>query len=490
MPQRPNVLWIQTDEHRADSLGCYGSAWARTPHLDALAARGTVFRRAYCASPVCVPSRSSQLAARYPQELNTLNNAVQEVANVFPAGTLTFPEVFARAGYQTANFGKSHTPAHPTWQFNDRAAMDKRYASPWKLNEAYDEARHRVVHRPGGERGVILGGTYPSADDHPSRQSTDKAIRFLDTRDAGKPFLLRVSHNWPHTPVLPPPPWDRLFAPEELPIRLFDAEALAARCAELRRSAAKQNLRALSGAQLKQIWTDYMGLVACVDHEVGRLLAALEARGLREDTLVVFSADHGTLLGEWGATQKGNFDELVWRVPFIWSCPGRIPEGQVRDDLAALLDTGRTLLGCAGLADHAPEGWRGRDLFRDPAPEAVFGQIHYPNRAAEVLTRPGVRAEPLKPGQAMRVAVRTARHRLDADWMLDGRPLTPAEADGHLFDLEADPLERANRWDDPAHRGTREALWAALQRWQGEIDRNPELFETRAIAECGLRNAD
>ena len=99
MDRHPNILWIQTDEQRPDSLRCYGSAWARTPCTDHLAERGVVMKNAYCQSPICAPSRSSQLTGRYPQEVNSLTNLGAGLSGVFPAGTITFPEVFQKAGY-------------------------------------------------------------------------------------------------------------------------------------------------------------------------------------------------------------------------------------------------------------------------------------------------------------------------------------------------------------------------------------------------------
>ena len=157
---RPNVLWIQTDEQRPDSLGCYGSEWAKTPYIDALARRGIVYRNCVCNSPVCVPSRASQLAARYPQELRTVLNQVYALDDIYPAGTITFPEVFAEAGYATASIGKWHTPNHPTWQHNDPLINLDQYSGYYALNERYDEDKYRVIKRPGGTP-IILAGTYP-----------------------------------------------------------------------------------------------------------------------------------------------------------------------------------------------------------------------------------------------------------------------------------------------------------------------------------------
>ncbi|MGC9350306.1 MAG: sulfatase family protein, partial [Anaerolineae bacterium] len=415
----PNVLWIQTDEHRPDSLGCYGSAWAKTPNIDALAARGIVFRNCVCNSPVCVPSRASQLTGLYPQEVNTVNNAVAEefamkrpapTDHVLPAGTATFPEVFAAAGYATASFGKWHMPAHKTWQLNKPLINLDEYSGYYALNEAYDEDAHHVIKRPGATP-IILAGTYPTAEAHPSQVITDQAIEWLRSLPEDQPFMLRVSHNWPHTPVLAPPPFDTLYDPDEIPIRFYDEAAYATRSERDRRIADHHRMKELSRDQVRQMWKDYMGLVACVDHETGRLLAALRELGLEEETVVLFSADHGKALGEWGATEKGFYDSEVWRVPFILAGPGIEARGEVREEICELIDTGRTLLALSGL--EAPTAFRGRDLLADPAPDAVFAQIGWPDPEAP-LFKQAMGAGPA--AASMRAAVRTTEYRMDVTW--------------------------------------------------------------------------
>ncbi len=475
MTMQPNILWIQTDEQRPDSLGCYGSDWARTPNIDALAASGTIFERAFCQSPVCVPSRTSQLAGRYPQECNTLNNALANcpLQDVAP-GITFFPQIFRDAGYETVSLGKWHTPHNPTWERTELMGLDRRYAGFFGLADGYDEDEYHVIKRPGGTS-VILAGTYPVRAGNPGEVLTDKAIEFLQDRSTDRPFLLRVSFNWPHTPVLPPPPFQDTYAPDEIPIRYFDEQAYNTRSARDRARADTQRVRELSRDQIRQVWKDYMGLVAYVDYEVGRLLDVLTAAGSRENTIVMFSADHGKLLGEWGATEKGVFDDQVWRVPFIWSWPGHIAAGERRRDLCEIMDTARTLLALAGL-DCTPPDCRGRNLFADPAPAAVFGQIGYPNVNARVLQHEKVRPGPLKPGQAMRIAVRTDRYRMDIDWMRDGKRVPFEQADGNLFDLGTDPLERHNLWNDPGATDIAKELHQYLRNWQDRIVQNPELL--------------
>ena len=189
-----------------------------------------LFHNCFCPSPICVPSRSSQLSARYPQELNTVSNP----AFPFPSGTVTFPEILAGKGYYTVNYGKWHTLPHPIWQASEELRHFRHYAFCEGLGEGYREEDYGVINirRFGG---LILSGSYPGGEDTPSRYITDRGIEFLHNHDGEKPFLLRISHSWPHTPILPPPPFGKLYQPDDIPIRYFDEAAYLSRSRRDRR---------------------------------------------------------------------------------------------------------------------------------------------------------------------------------------------------------------------------------------------------------------
>ena len=468
MPRCPNILWIQTDEQRPDSLGCYGSTWARTPNVDRIARRGAVMQNAVCQSPVCLPSRSSQLSGRYPQEFACLNNMLAAAGETFPEPVQTFPEIFRDAGYDTRNYGRYHCLKPGVFETNcPTPDCLPEVGNPFRLADDYDENSHHVLKRPGKHhRELIIAGTYPEGAANSCQLSTDRAIAFLRNRAAdAPPFLLRVSYNWPHTPTLAPLPYDRLYDPETLPVRSFSEKAYAGRAAYDRAYADLHLMRDLTPAQVGQVWKDYMGLCAYVDSEAGRLLATLEDLGLLENTIILYSADHGKSLGEWGSGEKGTFDRDVWRVPMIWSFPGSIPEGDVRTEPAEIIDTGRTLLALAGLEDRIPTPYRGRNLFGNgPAADAAFGVI-----------RPPVQDLPDFPADLMRVAVRTNRFRLDMNWGIDGSIPAPGQQDGNLFDLHTDPYEEENLWDSPGQQSAKQALIRRLDAWIRRHELDPRL---------------
>jgi len=466
----PNILWIQTDEQRTSSLGCYGSEWARTPNIDRIAENGTVFTQAFTQCPQCVPARNSQLAARYPQELNCTFN---QAGIPFPEGTRTIVDVLNEAGYYTVTYGKQHTSAPIEWAEEKNWILNQEYAAYYNLNEKYDPEEYGVL-TPSGERegGIIRAGIYPGGDDNPSRNITDWAIDFLHGREMDQPFFLRVSHNYPHTPVLPSKPWDTYYDPSKIPIVYVDNETIETRSSWNREGSAGEALSNLSREEYDRTWQHYMGLCAQVDDEVGRLMKVMDELGLTGNTIIVYSSDHGAGLGVHGLVTKGNFDDASWRVPYIWSWPGHVPEGVVTDDLAEMTDMNRTLLGLCGLEDLIPDNWRGRDLFKDPAPDAVFGQIGYPNSHSEV----GLKGDKRDHFAQMRVGMRTGRYQMDYSFMKDGVKM-PVE-DGNLFDIDNDPGELKNLWDDPDYQEIKAELAERMDRWFEEIDKPAILFET------------
>ncbi|MCK5805208.1 MAG: sulfatase-like hydrolase/transferase [Lentisphaeria bacterium] len=487
MKSPPNILWIQTDEQRPDSLGCYGSDWARTPNIDSLAASGVTMLNAFCQAPICSPSRMSQLAGRYPAELNALSNLGADrkpregVPEVLPPKTVTFPEILARAGYSTTTIGKTHTPRHEqTWQRDTRITIFRNDASYTDLGAAHDPEACRIVQRPGGHP-IIIGGSYPEGCKHPTAEVTDQSIAFLEVKGREKPFLLRISYNSPHTPVMPPAPFDQTYDNTDIPVRLFSRAAYETRSRWDRAIADRDRMDMLSAEQQRQAWYDYMSLAAYVDHEVGRVLDSLDRTGLRENTIVLFSSDHGRALGEWGAGEKCMFDDQVWRVPFIWNFPQKIPAASRRDDLCELRDTGRTLLALTGLTENIPKTFGGRDLFSDtPPPNAVFGQIGWPELRTPILTKEELSSyEKSMHGipvynSELRLAVRTDRYRLDVGWMANGERI--ADQDGNLFDLQTDPHETINVWDDENFVDTRTELLGMLQQHYQELKLDPRLL--------------
>ncbi len=455
---RPNVLWIQTDEQRPDSLGCYGSAWAKTPVIDALAAKGTVFTECHVQSPVCVPSRSSMLFCKYPPELDIYENVKQFKDGYLDPAQKTWVNCLADAGYRTVSLGKWHTPNHPTWQENQLFDLFHEAADYYQLRGEFKgkESEYRVVNRQGERYPIIIGGIYPHHDYGvtPATYLTDLAVDKLQELQKGdQPWLLRVSYIWPHTPVLAPEPWDRLYDPQEVPSRAVNRAAYETRSAYDRWFADYQGGFKLDEKTWRQCAADYYGLCAHVDNQVGRLVQELERLGLLDGTIVAFNADHGRSLGEAGLCEKGTYDREVWRVPFVFSCPGLIPEGKTDAQLCELLDFGATITALCGVP--LAEGMRGRNVFTSSAPEAVFGIIEI--------------------GDYRRAGVFNGKYRFDCTVAYKYALLPEAECDPNLFDLEADPHEEQNLAQNPEYAPLMKELYGRIRSWLKETD-NTALF--------------
>lgn len=456
----PNIIWFHVDEQRPDSLGCYGSIWAKTPNLDRLAKQGAVFQECHVQSPVCVPSRTSQLFCRYPQDVGVYDNKYYYKDGIVNPEWMTFPQIFAANGYRTCSFGKWHTPNHPTWQEN---TLWQHFATVgmYALRNTSLEESHRIVKRPKGSS-IILAGIYPH--DHwgatSSSQITDMSLRWLEENSqSNQPFFLRVSHLWPHTPVLPPSPWHELYSAEEIPCNLDEYAR-----AKQQRSGFDQMLANGQGGELldEKTWRwirqCYYGLCAQLDHQVGRVLHRLDELGLTQNTIIVYSSDHGKHLGEYGCCEKCSFDREVWRVPFIIAGPGVKP-GQIRTDLCEAMDLGPTLLSLAGL--KSVDSMCGRDLFSSDEPDSVFGVIEM-----------GGKNEPTRPyakdTQGLRRAgIRTKRWRCDFTISLKGGVETKSakQVDASLFDVKNDPWEMLNLAKQEKHAKILNDLIQRTQEW-------------------------
>jgi arylsulfatase A-like enzyme len=450
--KRPNIIWIYCDELRADALGCYGNQHfrPRTPHLDRLADGGVRFENCFTNSPICVSARMAKLSARYPEETGVYANEPAFEACTYHGRHLTFPEVFAREGYATASFGKTHLPrgVHP-WGVDDQTGKEAAL-----IRDRCDP--ESIIEGPGPR--TTIGGRYTSSDPFPPLVITENATRWMSEQTGN--FLCRVSYLQPHTPVAPPPPFHMMYAAENFPKSTPRDEgqrsALEKRMGEICRA------WELSPQQFFDIQSWYYGLTSWVDAEVGKLLAWLEDRDQLADTLIVFDADHGASLGEYGCVGKHLFARRTHRIPRIISWPEHVGGGQVREDICEGLDLARTLLGAAGL--ESPEEFRGRDLLNTSSTEAVYATIGH--------GLPWSVAFPYKQyGQwhgdtpwPRRSCVRTQRHRLEMTVRHDGRAVSGEAREIFLADRESDPQEINNLAEAPAHADVRDHLLALLEK--------------------------
>ena len=432
--RRPNVLWLMTDEQRPDSLGCYGSPWARSPRLDELASSGTLFESAYTPSPVCVPARSSLLTGRMPSSTGVYHNQ-QRLA----PGAAFLTWAFEKAGYRTASFGKKHYFVKGRQAFQTEGGQPTEdVVSPTQYLKGRNPADYEAVIYPGAQPWILAGEFPEDATKTAEALNVDLAINWLSGLGAGDRFFLRLSLNAPHTPVVAPRPFWKSMDPDSIRLPVLADE-------ELRRKPRWESvaLRDYQGAfrltreQIRNARRAYYERVAFLDAQISRLLDFLKRRGQWKDTIIVFVSDHGTDLGDYGLFQKQTFYEQVARVPFFFAWPGMVRAGgRVKTPVStiALLPT---VLELAGLP--APSTSLARVLREggEPASGDVISEIKLGYRKHRDDERI--------------LMVRRGRYKL-VHYPDSGDP------DGALYDLETDRLERRNLYSDAIYRATVAAL--------------------------------
>lgn len=387
--QRPNVLLVFTDQQRFDTVGALGNPVIRTPHLDRLVREGAAFTSAYTPSPVCVAARCSLIYGQYPYHTGCYDNG-------FPMpedGRQTVFGALSAAGYRTHGVGKCHFTGDPRGLrgFQSRESQEEIVRDP----DADDYLRflrgHGFAHvaDPHGVRGELYYVPQPAqmpAALHPTQWVGDRAVAFLGEQ-AGReqPWLLYAGFVHPHPPFAPPAPWHKLYRAPLMPLPHVpqDAEALWTYINrwqnryKYRDQGVDQNL-------VRCLKAYYYACISFIDYQVGRMLDTLAATGQLDDTLLLFTSDHGELLGDYHCFGKRSMHDACARVPLLARLPGRFAAGRRCDRPASLVDVAPTVLGAcgAGLGTHESDG---QDLAGVAAGRiarpAVFGQIQREGRA-------------------------------------------------------------------------------------------------------------
>ncbi|WP_137701957.1 sulfatase-like hydrolase/transferase [Marimonas lutisalis] len=489
--KRPNILLISADQLRADCLGFMGRK-IKTPHLDQMAADGTHFTACITPSVVCQPARASILTGQLCRTHGVHDNGI----DLDPAvGEKGFAGALAVAGYQTAFFGKAHFSTYHTfeptgtpeclrssanygadwfgpymgfehvemmlvghnWWAPEKPPAGQHYERFYHMDGRGDEKTRLMWENAGDTKGAAQTwhSRLPVAW-HNSPWTADRAIEWLrHGRDADQPFCAWVSFPDPHHPFDCPEPWSWLHKPEEVDLpkhrtrsyegkpwwheAALEGEPADPVNAEVRKQYSR--IAPQSDAQLREIIANTYGQIALIDHQVGRLMIALEEAGLREDTLVIFISDHGDWLGDHGLILKGPMHyEGLLRVPMIVQGPG-VPAGKVVAEPVSTLDLGPTFFDYGGA--QALQTQHGASL--KPLIEGDATRKFALNEWGLGPGRVGVALE-------LRT-VRTRTHKLTVD-LNSGA--------GELYDLEADPHECENLFDRPEAQAIRAELEAHI----------------------------
>jgi arylsulfatase A-like enzyme len=421
---RPNILFLFTDDQRADTVGVRRDGVSLTPNADALAARGTTFTRAYCMGAqqgaVCVPSRAMLMSGL------SLYRVKESLQN-----TPTWPEAFGQSGYQTFATGKWHN-GMPSLVRSFKAGKSIFMGG---MGDPYKLQVNDLSAGPDGGRQLTNKRATPK---HSCELFADAAVEFLATqRERAEPFLCYVSFNLPHDPRVAPKsfhdaqnPAKPPVPPNFLPVHPFNNGELVIRDERLAPWPRTE-------AVVRQHLADYYAAVSFVDLQVGRILSALKESGKLENTIVVFTSDHGLAIGSHGLMGKQNVYDHSMRSPLIIAGPG-VAQGKTTDAMCYLFDLFPTLADLAGVkGPDCPDAVRLRDLLTGKTSTA----------------RPAI----LTGYRDVQRAVRDDR------WKLI---VYPKINKVQLFDLQADPHETKDLSADVAHEAELSRMMALLKSQQ------------------------
>jgi arylsulfatase A-like enzyme len=456
--ERPNILFIMTDQQRFDTIAALGNQQIHTPNFDALVARGVTFTNGYSSCPVCVPARYTIRSGREPLSTGIFTNGSWRNSD----DTVTMearcgeflPRVMAGRGYRTFGIGKSHT--HPWDQdlgFESHQHSEELFADTDQRNrDAYakfirqEHPEYLWVEQLHGERTEMY--YVPQTSSLPpeltvENWAAERAVVELGQEDQ-RPFFGMVSFIGPHPPCAPPIPYNRMYDPDRMPSPI---------CGETEVDHADEQIPWMN----RLIWADdisdqwartlksrYYGEISYIDACLGKIMDALERRDDADNTLVCFFADHGDHLGDHNAWQKESFFDVSCRVPFLVSWPRCLPAGNARDELVCLTDLFAIATGASGQVQPRD----GMDLLGmldgrvDPR-EHLFGYYGIPGT------------------ERFKIMVRSGRWKYI--FLANG-------GREQLFDLKTDPSELINQLSEHPEVGVelRSAAIGALKALGGE----------------------
>mgnify|MGYP003773382907 FL=1 len=463
--ERPNILFIMTDDHASHAMSCYGSQVNKTPNLDRIAAGGMRFTNSFCTNSICAPCRAVILTGKYSHINGLIDNAVK-----FDGSQQTFPKLLRQAGYETAIIGKWHLKTDPT-------GFDY-----WNILPGQG-----VYYNPV----TIEMGQRKNHEGYVTDILTDYALDWLKGRKDGKPFCLMFHHKAPHREWEPGPKYLMLYDDVQIPepATLFDDYVGRGRAAKeqdmtIAKTMTKRDLKLVTPGKLtpeqqakwdaaygpkneafeqanlqgkdlvrwkyQRYMKDYLRCIASVDESVGRVLDYLDQAGLADNTIVIYTSDQGFYLGDHGWFDKRFMYEESLRMPLVVRYPKEIKAGSVNDDIVLNLDFGETFLDYAGVS--VPADMQGRSLRlllqgRTPSDWRTSMYYHY-------YEYPAVHSVKRHYG------VRTQRYKLihfynDID-------------EWELYDLKTDPDEMQNVYSDPQYADVVKELTAELTRLRAQ----------------------
>lgn len=424
---RPNILILHCDQLRQDCLGFNGNTDVCTPHLDRLAQDSVNYENHYTVYPICTPSRYSFWSSLYVHQHGAWDNQA-----TLPSGYPTFPGILREQGYRTAAVGKMHM--NPTYQ--DVGFSEMELAEQNGVGR-FEDDYHRWLMENGKidrfdlhhQSGIFYEEGHSHLYDmcqcaesdleerfYSTEWITERAKRQIENWESGKPALLMVGYVSPHHPFDPPAPYSTMYEPQKLQLlKGYTAEAL--KC-DTEANGTAMDYTSLSETDIRSIMAAYYGMISEIDDGIGNLIGLLKQKGLYENTMIIFTSDHGEYMGFHHMMLKCNYlyDSLA-KIPLLVKYPRQQNAGKRVEGLCENIDVAPTVLEVCGL--KAPETMQGKRLPEGDGREFVFSEGQY-----------GTEAEP-----RIGYMLRTERYKLLVQGTMEN---------AMLFDLEKDPEELEN----------------------------------------------
>ena len=462
MSKRPNIVFVLTDDHAAHSIGCYGSVVNETPRIDEIGEHGWRFDNCFVTNSLCTPSRASILTGAYSHV-----NGVYSLFTPIDASQPTFLSLLRDAGYRTAMIGK--------WHMGHGEGHDPQGVDHWEVLPGQGDYWNPEFINADGRRRI---------EGYATDIITDLSIDWVESLEGDDPWCVLVWHKAPHRSWEPKEEHRALYEePRPVPDTFWDD--YSTRSASVRR-AAMRVADHLTTADLKDdppagltyeeqaLWKyqrylrDYLACVHSVDENVGRLTDWLHDRGDFDDTMMIYSSDQGFFLGDHGWFDKRFMFEESLRMPFLLSYPNKVAGGHAFDGIVSNVDMAQTILDAAGVEPAEPMQGRScwPDLIEEQTDDPVEGVYYRYWENDDVIHK-----------APAHYGYRTDRYKLvyyynDGFWLpFTGFYKYPPEWE--LYDLESDPNELRNVYDDPAYVEIRESLKASMWREQARLGDAP-----------------
>jgi len=448
--KKPNIIYFLSDQHRFDAAGCYNSPVCHTAALDEIASQGTLFHSAYTVNALCTPARASLLTGLYPHNHGQLSN-MGNFNGVFDKQILDktcYPELMTAAGYHVGYVGKWHLPEEgnkSTWGF-DQWYTWRDYDERLKQHGIdYDMARDEVQPLEWGGEAPFYGKSALPAEHHHDAWVADRAIDMIHSyASSEKPFMICAAFFGPHFPYAAPEPYDKMYRPETIEKWGNFDEQFANKPLIQQKEMMRWNSSHLTWPDWQKVIAAYYGYCNFIDDQIKRVMDQIKQSGIDENTVIIYSSDHGDMLGSHRLFNKGfNMYEECNKIPLIIRYPGVTRPGSVCNQFVNLVDVTATLLDIVGIEPPTPiDGRSLMPLLRGEEPS---------NWADDILVEFNGYESTLL---SMRM-VRTKR------WKYVYNPFSEDE----LYDMESDPHELYNLADKLAYKHVLRRMKERMIKW-------------------------